>query len=286
MKAVSRPNLANQQGFGLLVFVLILAAIAFFFVVAYAGILTRHVANELPRKKEEAVLQALEQVRGYWMANSATLDAPGSTVTAAGVIGATGVNLKYGSQLEVSNLLTKNGATYRKVLIYSQLTDDAQPLDLAKFVSTGEITPCPSATDCGWVWAVFDSFSEIHQAYAIETQARLRRVAFKAQAYFKARNMQDPERNISVNYFRKPSGNCVVLPQDLGCADTYTPLANMPQMTRNLGLSAEELYSPWGTPIEASNLEDSETTNPPFTMAFRVKKPDGSYYTIKAVQQI
>jgi hypothetical protein len=286
MKALSGPSLAKQQGFGLLVFVLLLAAIAFFVVVAYAGILTRQVANELPRKKQEALLQAMEQVRGYWRANAINLDAPGSTLTAQALVDNAGLSLRYGMQAEVSNLLSKNGTTYRKVLLYSQATDDAAPLDLARFRTTGEINPCPIATDCGWHWAVFDSFNEIHQGYSSEALSRLRRVAFKAQAYFKARNLQDPERNISVNYFRSPSGNCVVLPQDLGCADTYTPLVELPQMVKNLGLSAEELYSPWGTPIEASNLQDSETTELPFTMAFRVRKPDGSYYTVKAVQQI
>ena len=294
-----RPSPMRQQGFGLLAFVMLISVIALTLVTAYAGIMTRREANELPSKQAAYLEQATKQIEDLWRLKAYSLDETGSgnTVTASDVLTAAGVQSRYGVHAALSNVLidSQDSLPYRVLVLYlSAESDSTTPLDINSFEQTGVFVSCPSnSTQClSRVFSVFSSL-DIERDLAKETQLRLARIAQKAQSYFKARMLQDPERNVSVNYFRMPFGACTVMPLDLGCMDTYQPLAvmdsvegySLTQMATSLALTNEDLFSAWGMPLQASNLQDSITSDAPYTMSFRAASPSGEYYTVKAVQQ-
>lgn len=295
---MSRPSPARQRGFGLLSFVLVTAALAFSLVVGYAAVLTRQEANGLADKREAFLTQQLELLESYWRANAYAIDRTGlgNTTTAEELFKAARLTNQYGLALALSDVRVQasEDIAYRVAVLYLPAeTDETNPPDLQRFRTTGEFQCANPGADCASrVMKVFSSL-ELQRELQRETQARLTQVAQKAQSYFKARMLQDPERNVSVNYFRKPLGACVVEPMDLDCVDTYQALmgtgvngSNKLLMATNLALADEELYSAWGLPIEASNLQDSETLDTPFTMVFRALKPSGNFMRIIAVQQI
>lgn len=297
----SRPRPVRQQGFGLLSFVYLTSIIALSLVVGYSGLLARKVSNELLDRQSRYASEVVAQLEAAWPQFAARLDSPDtsiSNVPLADVLRVSGITLAPRAQAEMSSvlLLPGEGLTYRNIVVYLNTeTDTTNPPDLDSFRATGEFVSCSDpGQDCAQrPFAVFSSL-DIERGLARETQLRLNKVASKAQFYFKARMLQDVEKNIDVNYFRRPNGDCEVEFMDLGCVDTYQPLAtvngmgglDVSRMANRLGLNDEELFTAWGEPIEVSNLQDSVTDATPFTMSFRARKPDGSYYILKAVQQL
>lgn len=295
-----RPSPMRQQGFGLLSFVVITSVVSLTLVLGYAGLLTRKVANELFSSQQKYAEQVALQIEELWPQYAGQLDSPvlGASVTAEDLLRTAGVSLQSGARVALSDVLSlpAEGLTYRAVVVYlPSETDESNPPDLERFRLTGEFRSCSDETAfCGdRAFFVYTSL-QAERDLIRETQLRLNKVASKAQSYFKARMLQDVERNIDVNYFRRPFGGCEVVEVDLGCADVYEPLvqvdplagATRTRMAAQLSLTDEELYSAWGQPLEASNLQDSVTDASPFSMSFRARKPNGDYISIKAVQQL
>jgi len=292
-----RPIPQRQQGFGLLVFVVISSIVALSIVVGYSGILARSQANQLISNQQRYLNSAKTSVMSFYERNAYAIDerSMSNTTTIAQILAGANVPVRYGLQAQLSNVLTSpEGLPYRAVALWlPSETDGTNPPDVARFITTGQFMSCSNGSLCAVrQFQVFDS-ADIERRKAKQTIALLELTAMKAQSYFKARLLQDPERNVSVNYFRAPSGVCRVQPMDLECLDNYTPLATIggggvtPSITAtNIGLTTGELVSAWGRPIEASNLTDSVTDDVPYAMSFRAATPAGTFYKVKAVQQL
>lgn len=286
-----RPIPSRQQGFGLLILVVLTAMVTLMFITGYSGLLTQQAANTLKATQERYLLETAKSLEAVWEQHAPTLDAPGSTSTAADILRLTGISPRHGSQLVLSNVLVSavDNLSYRNAVLYIPTdSDSSNPPNLAHFAATGEFISCTnSAATCDErVFRVFSSL-EIQRQKSEETYFRLQKVAAKAQSYFKARMMADPEHAIDINYFRMPSGSCSATPgMDLGCSmDRYQELRNE-YAKYVFGISDEELYTAWNTPIEVSNVQDSNTTAVPFSMAFRARRPLGDYVVVRAVQQL
>lgn len=292
-----RPSPVRQQGFGLLAFVLATAVVAFSLVVGYSGTMVRQHYNSLQARNEAWLKEQEEAIRGLWREEAFRIDQASASnpYTVEDILKASSVTLRWNAEARLSKVLTEGDFSYRVLVLYMPSeSDSTNPPNLAQFELTGVFQPCANAAaECAPRQFVVISSYDLQKEMTREAQARLNKVAYRAQAQFKARMLLDPERNVGVNYFRKPSGSCLGSPADLDCLDTYTPLASqtpggwsLTPTAKALQLTDEELVSPWGHPIEASNLQDSESTAPPFTMAFRVPKPSGGFLSAKAVQQL
>lgn len=305
---MSRSQLRHQRGFGLLVFVAMVSLISFSIVLGYSGQLAKYESNRRPVKQKAYLNQVRDQLQAFYLANATLLDEPsaGNNYTVEALVQAAGIHRRWDVRFAMSRVLDGDtGLKHRRVVAFFPTdTDVDNPPDLESFEATGHFVSCVNAgMPCAKRELVdFDSLW-FHKDARIETQRRLERAALKAQAYFRARMLQDPEKNISVNWFRPPfadaSGTCPSTPaylQDLPCLNTYTPLAYFDtgsatwkasnSVAQQLGLADDELVSAWGDPLELTNLQDSETTDPPFTMVFRFRNPFGGYITVRAVQQI
>jgi type II secretory pathway pseudopilin PulG len=293
-----RPSPQRQQGFGLLVFIIVTTVVALAIVLGYSGIMARAQSNQLVNNQQKYLAAARTSVQAFYERNAYTIDeqSMSNPTTIAQILAGAGVPVRYDLQAALSRVLVSpEGLPYRAVALWlPSETDATNPPNVANFTNTGTFVSCSNASTCAVRQVeVFDSLN-IERANAKRAMAQLQQIALKAQSYFKARLLQDPERNVSVNYFRAPSGVCQAQPMDLECLDNYTPLttsgagsAAVPSTTaKNLGLSDAELISPWGRPIEASNLVDSITDDTPYAMSFRIATPAGLFYKVKAVEQL
>jgi len=296
---MSRLSPKRQQGFGLLVFVLIATTIALSLVLGYSGLLTRQEAQQRTAKLQAYLSDARSQILSFYGRNLAQIDSVslGNNTSVNDLLAGGNVNVRYGLQAALSKpLASDSGLYYRRVVLYMPSeTDGDNPPNIAAFVNSGDFQSCTDMSKlCGTrTYVVFDSLT-LEKAALAETKHRLEEVAYKAQAYFKARMLLDPEHNVSVDYFRPAYGGCSPGLNDLQCLDTYTPLAvlsagswaTQTNLPATIGLTNDELISAWGDPIQASNLADSQTGSPPFTMMFRAPSPFGGFYSVTAVQQI
>lgn len=296
---MKRHNSRPQQGFGLLIFVIVTAVIAFSLVVGYTGVLTKSQANRLQATQSDYLSEVRTQVMAFYQRKAFALDqqSMSNPVSVNDLLAGALVRKRFGLQAALSDVLSlPDGVRYRRIAVWLPSdTDTDNPPDLSSFTQTGKFVSCTNlGSPCAdRQMAVFDSI-DLERELQKETQARLRHIALKAQAYFKARTLQDPERNISVNYFRPLANICTPRDMELECLDIYTPLsvpaiggALVPSRTAStLGLTGAELVSAWGLPIEASNVQDAVTDDTPFTMVFRAARPSGGYYSIRAIQQL
>lgn len=293
-----RPSPPRQQGFGLLAFVILTMIVAFSLVVGYSGVLARTQLNRLPAAQQQYLSQAQEQILSFYAKHAYELDklSMSNPVTFDALMDAANVRRQYSVVGAVTGVLTSpEGMPYRAIAMWLPSESDSHnPPDLLRFAMSGEFVSCSdSEADCAERRVVVFNSLEIQRAAAKETTARLERVAMRAQSYFKARAMQDPEHNVSVNYFRTPYGECTEARGiDLGCIDTYVPMVDLQsvrqrqlsQMAKSLGLSDSDVLSAWGLPIELSNKQDSRIDDSPYSMAFRAQTPAGTYLTVRAVQ--
>lgn len=295
----------SQKGVGLLSLVVALSIFAFTFVAGYSALMTRQYAKTISQLQTEYLDSSAKRLASYWRQNAFSIDGPNSAdLDGDQVFIAAGNSFKYQASVLFSNRLTDlsdSKLTYRNAVIFFPTEEDkntpvlGETFDRDSFISTGKVPDCVSATCASRQYRLVNGL-EIERGLKIETSNRLSRIALKAQAYFKARMLQNPERTISVNYFYKPSGDCIVnQEQDLGCFDIYTQIASVDTQTSavvpssvamKLGLGTEEMLSAWGQPFEISNTVDSNTSAPPFSMVIRAKTPSGDYLTISAIQQL
>jgi type II secretory pathway pseudopilin PulG len=293
---MSRLPPTRQQGFGLLVFVIIVSVMSLSLILGYSGLMTRQQANQRNQKLQSYLRDSQQQIESYYAAHAGELD---STVTPvvldfATLLQLSNVQPRWGLQGAVSSVL--GGTEYsRKVVLYFPTdTDGTNPPNLQAFRDTGVFTSCQDmGSECAARISLTLDSSRFHKEAAIETQRRLERVALKAQTYFKARLLLDPERNVSTNYFHPPYGNCQAAARDIPCLAGFVPLvtrvgsawvSNTPAGIV-LGLAPNEMVSGWGAPIEAANdAANAEVMNPPYTMVFRTTDPFGNVHSVTAVE--
>lgn len=289
-----------QAGFALLAFVLALSVVAFSFVLGYSVNLTRQQADAQPRA-QQAYLQGLQDTLLQVYRERATHPVEPATPAAVAQWRAFGpdedalalasATLRWGVRAAISEPQPDGqGAPYQRIALWLPLETEAEnPPDIEHFRATGQWRGCTKPAPCVEPPFVLVDGQLVQRVLHAQAQERLMRVAQKLQAYFKARMLQNPERNVAVNYFRNPRGGtaCPSTPPapELRCLDTYRPLGAADPVAVHANLVAADLVSPWGEPLQASNLQDSETVRPPFSMALRVQvKGTAEYLRAIALQ--
>lgn len=291
-----KPN-PKQAGFGLLVFVAAVGVVALTLVLGMYTEALRATNNMRESTERAKLTQAAESMKGFYYKNLTTMDAVTLIPTEAekkvveeagdlGLVKVVASEPKAGS----------DGIYYRRwILYFPSRTNELNPPKLDQFRTTGVWAGCANpSVDCVQPQYVEFSSEPIQREQYKIAANRLRKVVLKAQSYFKARWMQDPEKSLVPNYFRVASNDCsITASEDLGCVDTYTQLATtgypltgtMNDVAMKLMLSPDELMSPWGSYLELSNMQDSEYQDPPYTLSVRYRTPQGTYLVMKAVQQ-
>lgn len=296
-----RPGPQRQQGFGLLAFVMAASVFGMSLVFGYSGVWTKEHLSLSKHHKAEYMEEVLTQMEEKYRGVSFDMDSTrGDPITNEEILNYLYVPKQWGLTVQKSNLLkSEEGLTYRNYAFYLSITDeDVQEPNLAHFKASGNMYCGASTAAChASYYMVTWSSLDLARQMANDTEKVLERVVKKAQVYFKARQLQDPEKTVSINYFYKPSNVCKVPNSiDLGCLEKYTDVALIEkslnrdnivpnEIAHHLALSDADLISGWGLPIQISAVEDAEHVMTPYTLAIRAMRPDGTFIKKTAIQQ-
>lgn len=296
---------ASMRGAALLSFAIFLGMAILSIVMAFTASIATKQANTLGTRQQAYLDTIRQKVEAYYKANASVIDSSLNwpSFDSARLQKEILEVEKWGATVWISKPLAANDPVrFRRIVVFLRTdTDDRNPPDASHFVETGEFISCPdSGQPCEpRRFLVFDG-QEIQKANYRITVARVESIASRAQAYFKARALQDPERNVSINYFRPPFGNCVgIAPHDIPCLEEgswfYRPLEGTEASARVmslLGLDPSFALNAWGMPIEVANAGPDvnwcQPTDclPPFTFAVRTQSPYGGFIKVRAVQQL
>ncbi len=119
-----------------------------------------------------------------------------------------------------------------------------------------------------------------------ETLSRMKVFAAQLERRFRAKFEADPGRTLTVNHFRALGPACTASLDDMPCIDVYSDVASAADFALLLSLDPSMLVSAWGARFTVSNLADSQTVSPPYSMAIRAALPWGGSLLVNAVQQL
>jgi type II secretory pathway pseudopilin PulG len=279
----------RQQGFFLTALTAVLSVIAFIFILAYSSYYAKRSTLTLVQSQQAYLYEAKARLLEAYAAHAENIDADSSASayrSGDAWLALAGISPKWEIAVGVSDRLTKEGVKYTSVTLWLPSEDDGtNPASYDK--STGTFKSCATAPCASRVYTSFDGLG-IQLNARNRTYAILNAAAVKAQSYFKARYMTDVVRDISINHFRAPRGDCGSISADeMPCIADFTAVKNT-DVPRLIGLDTQALTNAWGRDIEVTNLSGgSNTAVAPYTMAFRTSDPwGGPPIVIYAVQPL
>lgn len=284
-----------QRGAALLSFAVFLGVVILGIITTLSASLLRKQQGTLLPRQQAYVEEIVKRVGVYYEANAGVLDRDSTwnSFTANNFKAAAIDQERFGVTLLVSDRLTSpDGVKYRRVLVYTPSdTDPENPPSISTFATTGQFVSCgdPSKACDQRAFGIYDAMDLQKRNYA-QTVLRMENIALRAQSYFKARVLQDPERNASVNYFIPRTGCSAPLAHDIPCLPTagngYVDLADA-GLEAQLGLEPSLLSNAWGTPIQVTNMAPhAETSSPPYSLVIRTQSPWGGFMQIYATQSL
>ncbi len=228
---------------------------------------------------EDAYLDKVaRRLENYYRRNAAAIDsATAYPVVPESLCAQLGVEVKPTLRLAVSDRLTGSQVLFHRFVVWLKR---AEPDPSTFAVSTGTFTPGP-----GVAYRVVDG-EAIEGALLEKTLERMKGFAAQLEGRFRAKFESDPLRSLSVNYFRALGPACGVGLDDIPCIDSYTDATTAADFGTLLSIDPTTLTSAWGRHFTISNLQDSSTASPPYTMAIRAALPWGGSLLVNAVQPL
>lgn len=268
----------RQDGSAALILVLVVSMIAFFFVIGPVFFKSLEAFDQVEVRDEAYMDEIATKLADWYAQNASTIDAnPTYTIAPATLWSAINVVPKASLEIGISDRLTGSQVRFRRIFVWlRRATPDATSFNPA----TGTFAP-----DVGVSWRVIDG-EGIEGRLLDRTIQRMQALASMLQRRFQAKFESDPLRSLSVNHFRPVSGTCTTVPDDIPCIDGYTPVATAANWVNLLSQDASAFSTAWGQQFLVSNLADSNTTTPPFTMAIRADLPWGASIVVNAVQPL
>lgn len=289
----------RERGVVLVAFATVLSALLLVGTLGWVMTMTQMQLVQREPRKQAYIEDVQKSLDDYVANNFELLSNPSTSVTTVSVLAGAAITRRWGLELDVSKSLTSNGLPYRIVVAYLPTdTDDRNPPDIGTFKATGQFVSCPdTAGPCSPRKVATTSTLDYQREADKVTQLRLQTIAVRAQLYFKQRVLADPERRVTVNYFRPTSGDCtLVAARDLPCHDIAESLASHVDGRRTaamLGLSPEDLLDGWGGEILVRNgpagsigPAGAETVAPPYSMLVQAVNPYGQQMRTVATQPL
>lgn len=275
----------KQGGYLLIALTAALSVVAFGFLVAYSTLLSKKETVQLADHQAKYLANAGKAITAVYNANANLVDGDETQSEwrdPSVFLQRAGIKTQWGMQAAVSDRIETPDVDYTVIALWLPTPTDS--INPASFnTSTGTFVPCVR-TDlvCTRVYTVVSGLTT-QQNLRKAALSQLDDVAAAAQSYFKSQYLQDPDHNISTNYFRAPSG-CGASDTEIPCIDNYTPVVstNLPTL---IGFSGNEVTNPWGYSIQTANGSAYASTSFPYTMAFSSQAPwSRVVFTTYAVQ--
>ena len=263
----------RQRGIDLLMFVVVLAAIGSVFVLSASSLQAQQASNRVDAERAAYLEETGRAVRGWYIANLAAIDMSAAPPAEVAILTGAGITPRFGLRIAASNRLVIGEIGFHSIAIW---IPQRQPDPSAMDVATGVFTPD--------VRAAFRMISgaELQAEALARTLQTLRQVAGRLENYFVARTAINGG-NVAINHFR-PDSLCGGSEGELPCLDRYVAVGTLDW--RRAGVDGMVATDGWGNAIEISNLADSVTAAPPFSMALQARTPWGSVVQVRAVQRL
>lgn len=268
----------RQSGFALGAYLTFMATAISLIFLSYMAVQGRIKANNDMRVRQAYINEVSTKIGAWYKANLRTIDT-GSNPTEAVIISGSGITVKNGLRVKSSDLITSGEIKYR---IFGIWIPDVTPDTTAFNLVSGVITPPVPLHS--YVYTYYNGLVDEIEAYTL-TQKRLDRLAIVLQSFSTAKMLNNGESDIGINRFRPDICPSAAIAGQIPCLDTYTDL-NIPEIRLATGLSSTELTDAWGDNFFGSNLVDSSTVSPPYSMAIKVTTPFGFIYRKIAIQPI
>ena len=276
----------SQRGFYVTALTVVLATIAFIFVLGYSSYYAKRESQSLLDNQKTYLYDLKSRLLEAYATKLLDVDADltyASYRDSDRWFEMAGLSRRWELRIEVSDRLEKDGVKYTVLALWLPTeTDAANPPTFD--AATGTFSSCSLAPCPDRAYTLVSGY-ELQAKAAADTKKTLEHIAAKAQAYFKARNLAEPTHNVSINYFLAPYGSCAPNAEDIPCAATYSSI-DATTLAQVLHLDSDRTKNGWGLDIEYSNVEDSNITSPPYTMSFRSRDPWGNTPQILAVQPL
>ncbi len=236
-------------------------------------------AYDAVASQEEAYLDHIaRQLETYYRRNAAAIDAAITfSIAPRDLWEQLGIDPKPTLQLGISDRQNGGQVRFRRFVMWLRRSSP----DASSFtVSTGAFAPGPNVS-----YRVVDG-EAIQGALLEETLTRMKRFAGQLEGRFRAKFEADPFRSLSVNHFRALGPSCTASLDDIPCINVHTDVVTAANFATLLSIDAATLSTAWGQRFTVSNLQDSQTASPPFTMAIRAPLPWGGTALVNAIQPL
>ena len=302
-----------QRGFAFIVFSVILVTLGLGFVILQSIELARHQANTYQQTQLTRVNAAASRVRAWYLENARWIDAQPAdpshpTLTGANVLEQAQVPGHWNLTAYLSDPITHGSLQYRTISILAPRDSaPAESFDAA----TGTLTVCPAGTTCVRASATVDGYP-IESEYYARSLKQLNDLALAAQAYFNGHFLANPDRDVSVNWFRAPSaaaGTCTHDDQEMACLDGWADIASNSDAQATLallglpaaGTATGQMTNAWGGTIYLANGNDAgfgalglpfpnsapgTVPGSPYQLALQTLTPWGQAITLYATQTL
>ena len=218
------------------------------------------------------------RLEDYYRRNAAAIDsATAYPVVLESLCAELGVEVKPTLRLAVSYRLTGSQVLFHRFVVWLKR---AEPDPSTFAASTGMFTPGPSV-----IYRIVDG-EAIEGALLEKTLDRMKGLAAQLERRFRAKFEADPLRSLGVNHFRAVGPSCSVGLDDIPCIDSYGDATSVADFATLLSIDPATLTNAWGQRFTVSNLQDSSTASPPYTMAIRAALPWGGSLLVNAVQPL
>ena len=231
--------------------------------------------NALQNEQQAYLLRIQGALKNWYQQHAAAVEASTAPINIVTVLSTLGFPLKWHVTGASSHQLIQNNIAYHVFAVWIPGSAAASAsMDLA----TGIFTPGSAKA-----YELVDGFT-LESGLVLQTTRTLQKDANRLQEMFRADTLQDEQHQINWNHFR--AQDCSQVESDeMPCLDTYVAL-NQARLHALAGLDPSDEWDAWGSFLQVSNLLDSNTHAPPYTMALESVTPWGAIIRIFAIQPL
>lgn len=303
-----RRSAKHQRGLALLVFVIALAAAAGTIVLGYSMLEARDAVNRYDTRRAEFGQEVRARIASAYEEFKAEVDTPPLSGESAWGrpdhwLQVARITPSYDMRLFVSDSLVQGNLRFRRIVAYFPAPDDTGP-DPEFDAASGVFELCPGGGCASMRTSVTFEGREVQARAMAETLRAMTQVALKAEAWFQARVLEDPDRDLSLNHFGG-GGDCdsVGAHRTIPCyafEEVEDALVRNEDMAQSLtasgqafvglvGVDGTQRRSAWGSAFYVANTSASSDewhSVPPFRLKILAYTPWGERLTVEAVQPI
>lgn len=273
MNHVSNPRVRAQRGSALIMVFGLIAGVA---LLVMAG-MNAYITQDYWLNRNQLQQQYLDDVavaaQAWYERVAPTIELSGELVNEATLLGQVAPTRKFGIRAQIGPRFTKTVSPwtqpslgYRTILIWiPQSGGDTTAVSTTS--DTPTLDPLVAQAKTYRTWSTFS----YQQTQLAQLSDLLVRVGAALQSW--ARAQQGAQYGMSLdNFFRQSDCLTPPIPTHLPCLDTYQDITTTSVPTY-LGLSNAEFTSIWSYAVEISNLQNSSSTEMPYSLSLRVRSP-------------